>query len=186
MPRRLLIAGICAILAFHCVNPEKRKLENRLAELQAQRASIELRLTERRSGIAASERRLNDLRADLAKSNGETEAFLMDHKMATACIGAAAISLGEDNVYAEDVEEIAGWGTFFCMLALSEESFVAEVAAVADRLVQASEREKNLEAQMATIRSTLANERAAEQNDQAELDQIIASIDEVNGKLAQM
>lgn len=116
MPRRLLIASLCAILSLNCSNPEKRRLQNRLAELEAQRASLVQRLTDRHNGIASSKRLLEGLRADLAKSNGETEAFLTDHKMATACIGAAAVSLGDD----------------FCALALTEEAFAAEVAAVAD------------------------------------------------------
>lgn len=52
--------------------------------------------------------------------------------------------------------------------------------------MQASERENNLESQMATVRSTITDEQSAAQTDQTELDRIVATIAEVRGKLEQL
>jgi septal ring factor EnvC (AmiA/AmiB activator) len=172
------------VLALAACNGEKRRLMDRLAQLEQQHAAVARKMDQRRNAIAGAERRLATLNADLTAHNTEVHAFLAGHTIALACIRASRSSWGSDSAFEADISATARFGTVLCGVALLNDEFAREVAHVTDRLRQADARVKELKEQMAAARRTIENERAERRRDEDAGDAIAAEMTGIRRQLS--
>lgn len=179
--RRIAIVTLCVLL-FAC-NGEKKRLAARIAALDAQHSALVQRQDDRRNALRDSEQRLASLESEVTGQNTEVQAFMAGHKIAAACIQASRRSWSSDNAYSNDVSAYSRLGNALCGVALLNSEFAREVDSVVDRLREADGRVKDLQRQMAALRSTIDAQRSQLQSDENEIDRVASAIVELRQQL---
>jgi peptidoglycan hydrolase CwlO-like protein len=125
----------------------------------------------------------SELSNELETLNNDVAAYLMDHKIAVACIGAAGMAVSDDNEFSQDVKDVSKPVAIACVLALLSSDFRSEIAGVVDRLVQADSQAKNLRSQIRTLDDQIAQEANGSAADQARYDSLTSEIQQLQLRL---
>jgi hypothetical protein len=126
-----------------------------------------------------------DLSNQLHALDYEVAAYLMDHKIAVACMGLAGAALSKENEYSDDVENLVTGGAILCGFGLLSATFRREVASVIDNLVQADAQAKNLRSQIGTLTYQISNEFSGSLVAQAKIDSLNTEIQDLRLQLQQ-
>lgn len=177
-------AGLAALflLALAC-NSEKRRLAEHLTQLEERRNTVLQRLTAKRNAMRDSQQRLDTLNADLTAHNTGVHTFLSNHRVAAECIRASRSTWGESNAFSNDVSRLTKFGAALCTVALLDNTFSREVTHVADKLAEADARVKELQQQVADAQRAVEADRHEVQREEMTLDEIAASMADVQRKL---
>jgi len=175
------LVALCLLLV--ACNGEKRRLQQRLAELEQQHATLSQRLKVRRNTIRDSAQRIDTLNAELTAYNTSVHTFIDGHRVAAECIRASRSTWGDNNAFSHDVSTATRFGTALCAVALLNREFAQEVAHVADKLGEADAHVHDLQAQIATAERAIDTDRADVERGEAEVDRVAADIAAVQQQL---
>lgn len=164
MTRLLLPLFLVGLLQSGCTDPnavERRLLLSELQEAETRYASANQQVLELRSSSHQSETRLKSLRSELADYEGRVQAFMMNHKMATAALmagtGGAAVALDPNNEFSDEARQIGGIIGVIAGVYCFENS--EECARVGDQLVQASARVDDYKSQIRLAEETFSRDQ---------------------------
>jgi ADP-ribosylglycohydrolase len=159
----------------------KQKLLLEIKEMDIERSSLSQAALGHSSMISSLEQRLSEQTVELEHYTDEFKAFMMDHKMAILAVlaagGGAAVALTNSAEFSDDAKSIGAIvGVLAGLYALANAD---EVAAVGDRILQATARTANMKSAIETTNQQLAAERIALEDSNAKLQQ-------VNGRIAEL
>lgn len=175
------LALCCCIALAGC---EKRRLLARIGELEANEAAVRARMTERREALLRAEEERDEASADLAQHNTEMHAYLLQHKLAAACLRAASMSVADDTEYSSQLAGMARWGAAFCGVAMLSQQFANEVTEVATKLGEADRRARELKQRIARIERSIDAERTRIRDDERDMDAIASELATLRHRLA--
>jgi chromosome segregation ATPase len=181
MRKKMLVTLVLVALA--ACHTEKRRLAERLANVERQYREISHRLTTRRSAMSASEDRLRALRLELALQDTESQRYLQQHRIAAGCIRASRATWGSAGERAGEVPKGVKVGEALCNLALLSRTFTLEVNGVAERLAQADRRGKALREQIGAEERSLDQQRSEIRADEEAVDRVSASLNTLQQQL---
>jgi septal ring factor EnvC (AmiA/AmiB activator) len=125
----------------------------------------------------------SDLSNQLEAHNSDVIAYLMNHKIAVACMGTVGMALSDDNAYSDTIKGIVTGVAILCGLGLLSGDFRSEVASVFDRMVQADSRAKNLQSQIRALDEQIAQETYGSTADQTTYDSLTSEIQQLQLRL---
>lgn len=171
-PLALLL--VFTILILSCDNKKQQELarqknyelgilKTKLMDYQSYRNSLDSEMINHQTKLTDYGRAKFQLESKLADYENRVMAYLMDHKMAVACIvgglGGATVSFDATNEFSREVSNVAAAVTaisaIYAILNLSE------VSEVADVLVQADSHVKNLKKEIGKVNTLIKNTKYA-------------------------
>ncbi|HSE15609.1 MAG TPA: hypothetical protein VLB46_01065 [Pyrinomonadaceae bacterium] len=171
----LLLIGL-----FVLTGCKKWQIEADLKRLSAQQGTSQQELNRFDNAISSLRDEASQVEAQIRTRNSQTGAYLKNHVLAVTCMAAVGYSVGKDNLFSDEVNDMINAGTFVCVAAaILSEDFRNEVAQVVGTLERTSKEIKGLQNELASVRSKLAAEleaRAAEQKRYDDLAQKIRSL----------
>lgn len=153
------------------VDTRRQQVMASLQQVQQQSELLAKQMSGRQETINQLSAEANDLERDLAAFKARVQAYILEHKMEVACMGALGMSLDEGNQFSKDAKDAAALVTLGCgMAALSNGEFAGSVAKVFDQLVQAGSRGNEMMQRSQAVQASLAAERGklAEAQEQAD------------------
>lgn len=197
----VVVAGGCASRDAE-VSPPEGDQSSAVAELArqselARRAAIvsEIHLREQSRDLAFTslhghQQRIQSFRGDsadlsnqLTTLNTDVAAYLMNHKIALACMGSLGMALDGDNEYSDTVKAVVTGVAILCGLGLFSADFRSEVAGVFDKLVQADAQAKNLRSQIGALNDQITQETYGATVVQARYDSLTSEIQQLQLRL---
>jgi septal ring factor EnvC (AmiA/AmiB activator) len=142
------------------------------------------RLDNDRTDLRDAEDRLATLRTELAAQNTEVQAFLLNHKIAAACIRTSRVSWGSDAAPADEAAAGSRFGTAVCGVALLNGQFAREVAFVGEKLRETETRGKELKRQITALERTVESRRADLHAHESSVDELSAEVAAVRRQLS--
>ena len=183
-----IVLSLCLAMAL-LSGCRAAQIESELKQLKTQRASSEKRLAEINGDISTVQTEIKQVEAAIRERGNATAAYMQEHVLAITCMAAVGYSVGEDNLFSDDVNKMINAGTFLCLAAaILSEDFRTEVAQVVGTLDEASTAVKNLQSQLPPLRSKLAVVLKSRSEEQQTLNEIVAKertlqaeLDRLNG-----
>ena len=134
-------------------------LQSKLMDYQSYRNSLDSELINQQAKLTDYSRSKFQLESKLADYENRVMAYLMDHKMAVACIvgglGGATVSFDTTNEFSSEVKDVAGAVT--AISAIYAVLNYSEVSEVADVLVQVDNNVKNLKKEIGKVNTIIKN-----------------------------
>ncbi|HSU16737.1 hypothetical protein [Longimicrobium sp.] len=158
-------------------------IQSQMEELGQSRNLIFTSLNGHQQRIQSLRGSSSELSNELETLNNDVAAYLMDHKIAVACMGAAGMAVSDDNEFSQDVKDVSKVVAIACALALLSSDFRSEIAGVLDRLVQADSQAKNLRSQIRSLDDQIAQETNGSAADQARYDSLTSEIQQLQLRL---
>lgn len=138
-------------------------LKSKLMDYQSYRNSLDSELINQQAKLTDYSRYKFQLESKLEDYERKVTAYLMDHKMAVACIvgglGGATVSFDTSNELSREVKDVAGAVT--AISAIYAVFNYSEVSEVADVLVQADSHMKNLKKEIGKVNTLIKNTKYA-------------------------
>jgi hypothetical protein len=167
-PLALLL--VFTILFVSCDNKKQKELarqknyeigilQSKLMDYQSYRNLLDSELINQQAKLTDHSRSKFQLESKLADYENRVMAYLMDHKMAVACIvgglGGASVSFDTTNELSREVKDVAGAVT--AISAIYAVLNYSEVSEVADVLVQADSHVKNIKKEIGKVDALIKN-----------------------------
>ena len=167
-PLALLL--VFTILFVSCDNKKQKELarqknyeigilQSKLMDYQSYRNSLDSELINQQAKLTDYSRYKFQLESKLEDYESKVTAYLMDHKMAVACIvgglGGASVSFDTTNELSREVKDVAGAVT--AISAIYAVLNYSEVSEVADVLVQADSHVKNIKKEIGKVDALIKN-----------------------------
>ncbi|MFM2433128.1 MAG: hypothetical protein RLZZ511_4342 [Cyanobacteriota bacterium] len=169
------------------VDGRRQKVMASLQQVQQQSELLTKQMSGRQETINQLSAEANDLERDLAAFKGKVQAYILEHKMEVACMGALGMSLDEGNQFskdAKDAKDAAALVTLGCgMAVLSNGEFAGSVAKVFDQLVQAGSKGNEMMQRLQGVQASLAAEQGKLEQEQAKADALVTEIKEYQSQL---
>ncbi|MCK0189686.1 hypothetical protein [Arenibacter sp. F20364] len=171
-PLALLL--VFTILFVSCDNKKQKELarqknyeigilQSKLMDYQSYRNLLDSELINQQAKLTDHSRSKFQLESKLADYENRVMAYLMDHKMAVACIvgglGGATVSFDTTNEFSREVKNVAGAVT--AISAIYAILNYSEVSEVADVLVQADSHVKNIKKEIGKVDALIKNTKYA-------------------------
>ena len=171
-PLALLL--VFTILFVSCDNKKQKELarqknyeigilQSKLMDYQSYRNLLDSELINQQAKLTDHSRSKFQLESKLADYENRVMAYLMDHKMAVACIvgglGGATVSFDTTSELSREVKDVAGAVT--AISAIYAILNYSEVSEVADVLVQADSHVKNIKKEIGKVNALIKNTKYA-------------------------
>ncbi|PXX31212.1 hypothetical protein [Arenibacter sp. ARW7G5Y1] len=134
-------------------------LQSKLMDYQSYRNLLDSELINQQAKLTDYSRSKFQLESKLEDYEGKVTAYLMDHKMAVACIvgglGGASVSFDTTSELSREVKDVAGAVT--AISAIYAVLNYSEVSEVADVLVQADSNVKNMKREIGKVDVIIKN-----------------------------
>ncbi|MGF1675535.1 MAG: hypothetical protein ACFCUV_17900 [Rivularia sp. (in: cyanobacteria)] len=164
---------------------QRQIIRSKIKQIEQQSELLSQTMIGRQQKISNLRLRENELENSIQTYNQKIESFIFQNKDAVACMGAANVSLNENNQYSEDVKNVASAVTFVCGAGiLLNEQFRNRVIFVADQLVLADNNVKNLTNNFQTVRSQIESEQQLLAQEQSQATELAANIRDYQSQLA--
>lgn len=183
--KAILIVSLLSTIGLIGCDNKKRVLQERLDQLKMQRSISRHKLDGVEQTISSLQDELNNLTEKLQTRRSGIATYMNDHKAAIACMAAVGYSLGKDNVFSDEVNDIISAGAGLCVLAvILNPKFRSEVSAAVDELSRADADIKNFQAEINSIKPKIDAERRELTNEKSTFDALSEEIQRVESELA--
>lgn len=189
----LMVAGRLYIVLSLCLGMallsgcRASQIKSELKKLETQRASSEERLAEIDDDISTAQTEIKQIETQIQERSNATAAYMQEHVLAITCMAAVGYSVGDDNLFSDEVNDIISAGTFLCVAAaILSEDFRTEVAQVVETLDDASTEVKGLQSQLPPLRSRLTVALKSRSEEQQTLNEIDAKARTLQAELERL
>ncbi|MBF2016068.1 MAG: hypothetical protein IGS23_12860 [Rivularia sp. T60_A2020_040] len=164
---------------------QRQIISSKIKQIEQQSELLSQTMIGRQQKISQLRLRENELESSIQTYNQKIQSFIFQNKDAVACMGAANVSLNENNQYSEDVKNVASAVTLVCAGGiLLDEQFRNRVIFVADQLVLADNNTKNLTNNFQTVRLQIESEQQLLAQEQSQANELAANIRDYQSQLA--
>jgi hypothetical protein len=161
----IFLVLVASVFFVSCADPnsaQRQLLISELKEVDSNRALLSQAVSSRKSRVASLDQRLIKQRSNLIDYQERVKAYMMNHKMAIAAIGAGAggtgVAIDPNNEFSDDAKVMGGVVAFIALAYALEN--MQEIAEVADQLTQADSHVKSLERQISNTMNSLRTEKS--------------------------
>jgi len=156
---------------------QRQQISTQIQRVNDSKTLVLQELTSRHQMATSFEVQVNELTGQLAALKSDGNAYILDHKMATLCLGAGGVVLSDDNEFSDDVKGLGKAAALVCAAAfLTNGNFRGEIMELGNYLVQASARAKDLESRLQAAQSALLSARSDVAAQQTQFDSLDVTV----------
>ena len=126
--KTVFIVVLMSVIGNRGCDGKRKALRERLDQLRLQRDISKHKVEGIERTISSLQDELNASTENLRTRRSAVAEYMNDHKTAIECMAAVGYSLGRDNVFSDEVNDIIRAGAIVCGLLMLDEQFRSEVA----------------------------------------------------------
>lgn len=145
--------------SFGCNSFRIKAIKADLENLEPKKTASEKRLNQINGNIRRMESDVKTFQTNVKKRADWTLSYLKENAGTVACMASVGYSIGEDNLFSEDVNDVINAASVVCaVVAIFSEDFRNNVIQVVDTVDESDKAIKTWETQIAKINQNLKNE----------------------------
>jgi len=169
-------------------NIEVSILRSTLTDYQSKRSSLYTELDNEKTKLSDYYRSKFQLESELNNYENRVEAYLMNHKMAVACIvgglGGASVSFDTTSEFSNEMKDVAN--VVAAVSAIYAILNFSEVAEVADVITQADNNVKNMKSEIEKVGNVIRNAKMRINTKESKLSSLNSSISVTRNKIEEL
>lgn len=170
-----------------CPIIRKNQIRTELEKLEPQKATSERRLNEINQKINALQNDARSLQAGIKNQSSRTLSYMKEHIVAVACMASVGYSIGKDNLFSKEVNDIINTSSVLCILGvIFSEDFRNEVSVVVDTINKSDEDIKAWQSGIKNLNATIAAGYEIRKKEEAVYDSLAEKVKSLKSELAQL
>lgn len=187
--KTFLFAVILTVIfsSFGCNSFRIKAIKTELENLEPKKAASEKRVNQLDEKILRLESDVKTLQSNIRKRADWTLSYMKENAGTVACMASVGYSIGKDNLFSEDVNEVINAASVVCaIITIFSEDFRNNVIQVVDAIDESDKAIKTWETQIAKINQNLKSEYGFRKQEQEIRQSLDTEIRALKTELAQL
>jgi septal ring factor EnvC (AmiA/AmiB activator) len=170
-----------------CPYLRKKQIRAELEKLSPQKETSERKLSEIGQKLETLKSSAEELEKNIKNRANWTLSYMGQHKLAIACMASVGYSIGDDNLFSDDINEIVNTATVLCIgSVIFFEDFRNEVIEVVGTLEKSDKAIKDWQAQLERTNKVIAEGVEIWEEEKAIYNDLSAQVEKLENELAEL